>query len=86
MAQSARGPSGKDATGGKPHKPGRGRHNATAEGLPWALAWHIIIKQCQDTGLPEQGKSDCERRQTLADTKQPSGFYTMAVGLFIFLW
>lgn len=53
---------------------------------PWALAWHIIIKQCQDTGLPEEGKSDCERRQTLADTKQPSGFYTMAVGLFIFLW
>ena len=28
-----RGPSGKDATGGKPHKPSRGRHNATAEGL-----------------------------------------------------
>ena len=45
------------------------------------MAWHIIIKP-----MPEQGKSDCERRKALADTKPPSGFYTMAVGLFIFLW
>ena len=43
------------------------------------MAWHIIIKP-----MPEQGKSDCERRKALA--APPSGFYTMAVGLFIFLW